>query len=59
MKVVVERYDLIQQQLNTWKLRSRVAAKDEGLFETLYRGASHWKRRIAFVVKRAPAVPRI
>ncbi|OAX33044.1 hypothetical protein K503DRAFT_869802 [Rhizopogon vinicolor AM-OR11-026] len=59
MNVVVERFDLIRQQLSTWKLRSRVAAKDEGLFKSLYRGAAHWRRRIAFIFKRTPAVPRL
>ncbi|OJA10332.1 hypothetical protein AZE42_07351 [Rhizopogon vesiculosus] len=59
MNVVVERFDLIRQQLSTWKLRSRVAAKDEGLFKSLYRGAAHWRRRVAFIIKRAPAVPRL
>jgi hypothetical protein len=59
MNVVVERFDLIRTQISTWKLRSRVRTKDEGLFETVYRGATHWKRRIGFIVKRAQAVPHL
>jgi hypothetical protein len=58
MNVVVERFDLIRQQLSSWKLRSRVIARDEDIFETVYRSATHWRRRIGFIVKRAPAVPR-
>lgn len=58
MNVVVERFDSIRQQLSSWKLRSRVIARDEDIFETVYRSATHWRRRIGFIVKRAPAVPR-
>jgi hypothetical protein len=57
MNVVVKRFNLIRQHLSTWKLRSRVAVKDEGLFDALYRGATHWRRRITFIVKHTPAVP--
>ncbi|KAG2745899.1 hypothetical protein P692DRAFT_20740952 [Suillus brevipes Sb2] len=56
MNVVVERFDLIRQQLSSWKLRSRVIARNEDIFETVYRSAAHWRRRIGFIVKRAPAV---
>lgn len=59
MEVVVERFESIRQQLSTWKLRSRVISQDEGPFENLYRGVTHWSRRIGFIVKRAPAVPRL
>jgi len=57
MEVVVEHFESIRQQLSTWKLRSRVTAKDEGSFENLYRGVTHWSRRIRFIVKRVSAVP--
>lgn len=59
MEVVVERFESIRQQLSTWKLRSRVISQDEGPFENLYHGVTHWSRRIGFIVKRAPAVPRL
>jgi hypothetical protein len=59
MEVVVERFESIRQQLRTWKLRSRVISQDEGPFENLYHGVTHWSRRIGFIVKRAPAVPRL
>jgi hypothetical protein len=59
MNVVVERFDTIRQQLSSWKLRSRVIARNEDIFETVYRSAAHWRRRIGFIVKRAPAVPRL
>ncbi|KAG1848167.1 kinase-like domain-containing protein [Suillus tomentosus] len=59
MDAVVERFESIRQQLSTWKLRSRVISKDEGPFENLYRGVTHWSRRIGFIVKRTPAIPRL
>jgi len=59
MEVVVERFESIRQQLSTWKLRSRVISQNEGPFENLYHGVTHWSRRIGFIVKRAPAVPRL
>ncbi|KAG1831468.1 hypothetical protein DFJ58DRAFT_719562 [Suillus subalutaceus] len=59
MDMVVKHFDLVRQQLSTWKLRSRVPARDESLFETLYLGATHWRRRIGFIVKRTPAIPRL
>ncbi|KAG1767446.1 hypothetical protein EDD22DRAFT_875898 [Suillus occidentalis] len=59
MNAVVERFELIRQQLSSWKLRSRVTARDEDIFETLYRSATHWRRRIGFIVKRAEAIPRL
>ncbi|KAG0696947.1 kinase-like domain-containing protein [Suillus ampliporus] len=59
MEQAVERFDLIRQNLNTWKLRSRVTAINEGPFEHVYRGAAHWRRRIGFIVKRVSATPRL
>jgi hypothetical protein len=58
MEQAVERFDSIRRNLSTWKLRSRVTDRDEGPFEHLHRGATHWKRRIGFIVKRVSAVPR-
>lgn len=59
MEQAVERFDSIRQHLSTWKLRSRVTARDEGPFEHMYRGAAHWKRRISFIVSRVSAIPRL
>lgn len=59
MGQAVERFDSIRQNLSTWKLRSRVTARDEGPFEHMYHGAAHWRRRIGFIVKRVSAIPRL
>ncbi|KAG1767444.1 hypothetical protein EDD22DRAFT_875894 [Suillus occidentalis] len=59
MEQAVERFDTIRQNLSTWKLRSRVTARDEGPLEHMYHGAAHWRRRIGFIVKRVSAVPRL
>ncbi|KAF8836449.1 hypothetical protein BDN67DRAFT_936726 [Paxillus ammoniavirescens] len=58
MDEVVERFDTIQAGLRSWKLRSRVVDKREGILEGVIRGTSHWIRRIGFVVRGVPAVPR-
>ncbi|KAG1746005.1 kinase-like domain-containing protein [Suillus paluster] len=57
MEVVVKRYELIRQQLSTWKLRSRVISREDGLLENMYRGTVHWRRRIGFIVRRVSAIP--
>ncbi|KAG2364056.1 kinase-like domain-containing protein [Suillus spraguei] len=59
MEQAVERFDSIRQNLSTWKLRSRVTARDEGPFEHVYRGTAHWRRRIGFIVSRVSAIPRL
>ncbi|KIK41252.1 hypothetical protein CY34DRAFT_806284 [Suillus luteus UH-Slu-Lm8-n1] len=59
MEQAVEQFDTIRQSLSTWKLRSRVTARDEGPLEHMYHGAAHWRRRIGFIVKRVSAVPRL
>ncbi|KAG2101353.1 uncharacterized protein F5147DRAFT_581638 [Suillus discolor] len=59
MGQVVERFDLIRQTLSTWKLWSRVTARDEGPFRCMYHGTAHWRRRIGFIVRRVSAIPRL
>ncbi|KIJ18440.1 hypothetical protein PAXINDRAFT_167041 [Paxillus involutus ATCC 200175] len=58
MDEVVKRFDTIRAGLRSWKLRSRVVDKRESVFEGVIRGTSHWIRRIGFVVRGVPAVPR-
>ncbi|KAN0091510.1 Protein kinase-like domain containing protein [Tylopilus felleus] len=57
MDEVVARFDEIQRGLNPRKLRSRVVDVNEDLFERVVRTASHWKRRIGFIVRGVPAIP--
>lgn len=59
MDQVVSRFDDIRRGLSSRKLRSRVVDVDEDLFELVVRAASHWKRRIEFIVRRVPAIPSL
>ncbi|KIJ18445.1 hypothetical protein PAXINDRAFT_8690 [Paxillus involutus ATCC 200175] len=58
MDEVVKRFDTIQAGLRSWKLRSRVVNKRESVLEGVIRGTSHWIRRIGFVARGVPAVPK-
>ncbi|KIJ18458.1 hypothetical protein PAXINDRAFT_167058 [Paxillus involutus ATCC 200175] len=58
MDEVVKRFDTIRAGLRSRKLRSRVVDKRESGFECVIRGTSHWMRRIGFVARGVPAVPR-
>ena len=58
MDEVVAQFDEIRRGLSQRKLRSRVVDVNEDLFERVVRTASHWKRRIGFVARGVPAIPR-
>jgi len=55
MDEVVGRFDDIVHGLSNWKLRSRVAKKNDdfGFFYAI----KHWPRRLSFILKRTPAIP--
>ncbi|EGN93995.1 hypothetical protein SERLA73DRAFT_115488 [Serpula lacrymans var. lacrymans S7.3] len=57
MDEVVARFDQILKQLSSWKLRSRVVDKEDGNITGLYRGVTHWTRRIGYIIRRLPAIP--
>ncbi|EIN06247.1 hypothetical protein PUNSTDRAFT_73300 [Punctularia strigosozonata HHB-11173 SS5] len=57
MEQVMERLDKIIKSAWSWKLRSRVAARDEHPILGLYRAIGHWKRRVVFIYTRTPAIP--
>ena len=58
MDEVVARFDSIRRGLSRWKLRSRVVDHDEDAIEKLIHTTSHWRRRIWFVAKGVPAIPK-
>ena len=58
MDEVVARFDDVRRGLSRRKLRSRVVDVNEDLFVRIVRITSHWKRRIGFVARRVPAIPR-
>ncbi|EGN92763.1 hypothetical protein SERLA73DRAFT_190610 [Serpula lacrymans var. lacrymans S7.3] len=57
MDEVVTRFDEILKQLSSWNLRSRVIYKEDGHIVGLYRGVTHWTRRIGYLVRRVSAIP--
>ncbi|EGO22424.1 hypothetical protein SERLADRAFT_473222 [Serpula lacrymans var. lacrymans S7.9] len=57
MDEVVARFDQIFEQLSSWKLRSRVVDKTDGNITGLFRGVTHWTRRIGYIIRRVPAIP--
>jgi hypothetical protein len=58
MEEVVERYATIIKKLGSWKLRSRVVAKDEHPLLAIYRSFGHWKRRLFYIITFVPPIPR-
>ncbi|EIN06250.1 hypothetical protein PUNSTDRAFT_127605 [Punctularia strigosozonata HHB-11173 SS5] len=57
MDQVMERLDKIVTSAGSWKMRSRVVARDEHPIMGLYRAIGHWKRRVVFIFTRTPAIP--
>lgn len=58
MDEVVARFDKIRRSLSRWKLRSRVVDHDEDAIEKIIHTTSHWRRRIWFVLRGVPAIPK-
>jgi len=62
MNEVVKRFEELVQSLSQWKLRSRAAPRmlyfSQRIQTPLYI-LSHWKRRIAYIIKGTPAIPTI
>jgi hypothetical protein len=54
---VVTRFEKIYSDLSSWKLRSRVVKTTESPFH-LIRKTSHVFRRVGFILRRVPAIPR-
>jgi len=57
MEDVVTRFSEIKRKLNTWKLRSRIAQKDELWPLTIWRSVCHWYFTVGYVVGRKVAIP--
>ena len=54
---VVDRFDHIRKDLTNRKLRARIADRDEGTLQALYRGLSHFGQRVQYAISGLPAVP--
>ncbi|KAI9455513.1 kinase-like domain-containing protein [Russula earlei] len=57
MEAVVTRFSEIRGKLSTWKLRSRIARKNELWPVTVWRSISHWCRTVGYVLGGKAAIP--
>ncbi|KAI9461048.1 kinase-like domain-containing protein, partial [Russula earlei] len=57
MEEVVTRFSEIKGKLSTWKLRSRIARKNELWPVTIWRSIGHWYCTIGYVLGRKAAIP--
>jgi hypothetical protein len=57
MNEVVTRFAEIRNKLSTWKLRSRMARKNEIWPVAAWRTVSHWYRTVGYVLTRKAALP--
>ena len=58
MDEVVQRFATVRAGLSTWKLRSRVVSKDEKVYLSVARGASHWMQQFGFITRGIPPIPK-
>ncbi|KAJ7144698.1 kinase-like domain-containing protein [Mycena filopes] len=56
MDEVVSRFEKIRKNLSSWKLRSRVAIKEDKAYQPLLI-IRHWYRRVRYLLLRIPSVP--
>jgi hypothetical protein len=57
MDEVVTRFFDIRNELSTWKLRSRMARRNEVWPVTAWRAMNRWYLTIGYVIARRPALP--
>jgi hypothetical protein len=57
MDEVVTRVSEIRSKLSTWKLRSRMARKNELWPVTAWRSVRHWYWTVGYVLGRKAAIP--
>jgi hypothetical protein len=58
MDEVVARFEVIRKNLSSWKLRSRVVDRTDSFTGGVARGVKHWKRRIRYIAKGVPPIPK-
>ena len=57
MEEVVTQFSEIRGKLSAWKLRSRIARKNELWRVTAWKSASRWCRTVGYVLGRKAAIP--
>jgi hypothetical protein len=58
MDEVVARFEVIRKNLSSWKLRSRVVDRTDSFTGGVVRSVKHWKRRIRYIAKGVPPIPK-
>ena len=58
MDEVIQRFDTLVESLSQWKLRARAAPRGVNIFKETAQIVSHWGRKIIFLIKRTPALPK-
>ena len=56
---VLRRFDEIVRGLSAVKLRSRVVSRRDSSFKGFFITFPHWFRKISYIVRRIPAVPKV
>jgi hypothetical protein len=57
MDEVVSRFSEIRSKLSTWKLRSRIARRNENFLVAAWRSVGHWYRTVGYVASKKAAIP--
>ena len=57
MEEVVAQFSEIRGKLTSWKLRSRIARKNELWPVTAWKSAGHWCRTVGYVLGHKAAIP--
>lgn len=55
---VVKQFNNTVTKLNTWKLRSRMRPRGVGAIENVSHFVSHWARKIGYMTRGTPPIPR-
>jgi hypothetical protein len=56
MDEVVTRFGDITKRLSSWKLRSRVRSRKEGVLGRLIRSMAHWTKQINQIIRQVPPI---
>lgn len=58
MDEVVSRFSEVKSKLSTWKLRSRIARRNEIWPVAAWKSVAHWYRTVGYVVANKAAIPQ-
>jgi hypothetical protein len=58
MDEVIQRFDVLVEDLGQWQLRARAAPRGVNIFKETAQIIPHWGRKIVYLIKRTPAMPK-